>query len=226
MRQQILELLPPAQPTLEEFVPGRNVEAHAAVAALARAEGRERFVYVWGAPGCGRTHLLRAAVAKAGPGAAYLQDPALAGSLPGQALLAVDDLDALPEAGQGALFTLHNRIRDDPQGRLLCAGQAPPARLGLRADLATRLAAGLVFQIHTLSDEEKLLALVGRARGRGFLLPEEAAHHILSHSARDLGSLFVVLDAIDRYSLAALQPVTLSLVRRVLPRAASGPAPV
>ena len=63
--QLALDLLQPLQPTLANYVPGRNAEALAAVQALAEGRG-ERFLYLFGAAGSGRTHLLRA-VAALGP---------------------------------------------------------------------------------------------------------------------------------------------------------------
>jgi len=58
MQQLLLELAPPPPPTLENFSRGRN---GAAVEALREAlAGGERFVFLWGPGGSGKTHLLRA----------------------------------------------------------------------------------------------------------------------------------------------------------------------
>src|SRR5581483_10964024 len=71
--------------SFENFYPGANVEALEAVRALlagAPPAGGPRLVYLWGEPGCGKTHLLEAAcrVASAHGRALYfaLGDPALA----------------------------------------------------------------------------------------------------------------------------------------------------
>ena len=55
MRQLPLEISPPAAPSLDNFVAGANAEALAAVRSLAAGRLREAIVYVWGAPGSGRT---------------------------------------------------------------------------------------------------------------------------------------------------------------------------
>ena len=60
MKQLALELASPPVPTLDNFVAGENAEVVAALRALARGEGDERFVYLWGGAGSGRTHLLHA----------------------------------------------------------------------------------------------------------------------------------------------------------------------
>src|SRR2546430_10484120 len=58
MQQLLLEPAPPPPPTLDNFSPGKN---GAALKALreALADG-ERFVFLWGPGGSGKTHLLRA----------------------------------------------------------------------------------------------------------------------------------------------------------------------
>ena len=60
MRQLALPLAPPPQPTLGNFVPGRNSEVLALWSSLAGGDESERFIYIWGSPGSGKTHLLRA----------------------------------------------------------------------------------------------------------------------------------------------------------------------
>ena len=60
MKQLALELASSPAPTLDNFVVGENAEVVAAMRALTRGDGDERFVYLWGGTGSGRTHLLRA----------------------------------------------------------------------------------------------------------------------------------------------------------------------
>src|SRR5713101_3818245 len=72
MQQLLLELAPPPPPTLDNFSPGEN---GAALKALREAlEDGERFVFLWGPGGSGKTHLLRgfAEGAKAKRVAAYI----------------------------------------------------------------------------------------------------------------------------------------------------------
>ena len=61
MRQLGLDILAPRAPTLDNFVAGANAEALSNVRALALGSLAESVVYLWGAPGSGRSHLLRAA---------------------------------------------------------------------------------------------------------------------------------------------------------------------
>ena len=67
MQQLLLKIGPALEPDFDNYVAGPNAEALAAVRAFA-ARSREAVMYLWGDPGSGRTHLLRAA-AKANPDA-------------------------------------------------------------------------------------------------------------------------------------------------------------
>jgi DnaA family protein len=216
MQQLLLELAPAPLPTLENFFPGRN---GAALEALRGAlEGGERFVFLWGARGSGKTHLLRgfAEAARAKRAAAYI-----AGSdtdwtrAAGLEAAAVDDVARLDESGQVAVFDLCNRLRGSG-GALAAGGEAPPAQLALRPDLRSRLASGIVLQLRPLSDDEKAAALRERAAGRGMALAEELIRYLLTHFDRDMGTQIAALDALDRYSLQQKRPISLPLLREAL----------
>ncbi|MGH8518980.1 MAG: HdaA/DnaA family protein [Panacagrimonas sp.] len=199
MQQLVLDIGPPPQPDFDNFVAGPNAEALARVRGLAGGTLREAVIYLWGEAGCGRSHLLRAA------------------SRINSTLVLADDVEALDEQAQQRLFTAINAARDGAAG-VLAAGNRPPAQLALREDLRTRLAWGLVYQLRPLSDGEKAQHLRAEARRRGLRLPDEVLGYLLSRLPRDLPSLNAVLEALDRYSLAAKRPVTLPLVRDALER--------
>ena len=220
MRQLLLQLAPSAPPTLDNYVPGRNGATLQALRDIARGAGGERFVYLWGEPGSGRTHLLRGlAQAASGRRALYFSgapgNSLESDSLQDDPVIAVDDVQNLSADGQVILFDLYNRVRA-AGGALAAGGDAAPAQLALRADLRTRLAWGLAFELHPLSDAEKAAALREHARARALDLPEEVIAYLLKHARRDMASLVGVLDALDRYSLEQKRPVTLPLVRDAL----------
>ncbi len=216
MQQLLLELAPPPPPTLENFSAGKN---GGALKALRGAlEGGERFVFLWGLSGSGKTHLLRAFAGEAGAKgrAAYAQAPNADWPRTGNlAAVAVDEVSRLDDAGQIALFDLCNRLRTSG-GALAASGEAPPARLALRADLRSRLASGIVLQLHPLSDADKAAALHGHAAGRGIALDAVLIRYLLTHFDRDMGTQIAVLDALDRYSLQRKRPITLPLLKEAL----------
>jgi DnaA family protein len=217
MKQLALDIAQPPAPTLDNFVPGRNAELVVALYSVANGSG-ERFIYLWGAAGSGRSHLLRATVDAAraqGRQAAMFDTRANEFDTPDDALCAVDDVHLLSPQAQIAVFNLHNRMHAGG-GALLASGNAAPAQLALRADLVTRLAAGLVYQVHGLNEEEKVAALRRHAQARGFKLSQEVVAYLLRHVQRDLPSLLALLDALDRYSIANRRAITLPLLRELL----------
>jgi DnaA family protein len=97
---------------------------------------------------------------------------------------------------------------------LVMAARGNPATVGLKlADLATRLAAGLVYQLQPLSDKEKIAALRLRAQQRGLEMTEEVANYLLTRFPRDMHSLFALLDRLDIATLAAQRRLTIPFLR-------------
>ncbi|MBB5213824.1 DnaA regulatory inactivator Hda [Parapusillimonas granuli] len=221
-QQLILDLLPPPPPSLENFVAGGNQEALDAL----RHWRSGRAIYLWGAPGVGRSHLLRAL---AGDGQAfYFSPPGPARALkeiatadpPPYRLIAIDDVQRLDADGQAALFTLYNRWREvasTEQGfALILAGDRAPLAMPLREDLRTRLGWDLVFRLDPLSDDDRARALKQRASDRGLELSTEVVNWVLTHYARDMSRLSALVDALDRYSLEKHRAITLPLLKDLL----------
>lgn len=213
MKQLALELASPPAPTLDNFVVGDNAEIVTALRMLSRGEGADRFVYLWGSAGSGRTHLLRATLhalqatgrtVHAGLDAVGADD-----------VLGIDDVERLDAQGQVRLFNIYNELKDGA-GVLLATGPLPPGRLALRADLLTRLAWGLVYEVRALSEDDGRAAIMEYAKSRGFALPSEVADYLLVRVPRDLSSLRALVDTLDRLSLEQKRAVTVPLAREVL----------
>ncbi len=215
MQQLLLQLAPLPAPALDNFFPGRNGAALQALREIAGGAGAERFVYLWGEPGSGRSHLLRGLAQAAGASKALYLGGAAGECIDDDRLIAVDDVQLLTTDDQIKLFDLYNRVRAS-SGALVASGDAAPAQLALRADLRSRLAWGLAFQLHPLSDAEKAAALRAHARARALDLGEDVIAYLLRHARRDMASLIGILDALDRYSLEQKRPVTLPLLRDAL----------
>jgi DnaA-homolog protein len=206
MQQLPLAISPPIEAQFATFIAGPNAEALARVRELAAGESRERILYLWGAAGCGRTHLLRSA--------------ARANST----LVVADDVDTLDAAGQHALFVAINEARDGGPA-VLAAGAKPPAQLALRDDLRTRLAWGLVYELLPVGDEDKARHLKTLAEERGLRLSDDIVRYLLTRLPRDLASLQAVLEVLDRYCLMRQRALTLPLVREALAEHFAGGQP-
>lgn len=228
MQQIPFDFAVAAQPTLDNFVIGANQEVMTTLRAWLRGELREPCICLWGVPGSGRTHLLRAAIACAQEShvaARYVSDAAALVTLDRHAvkLLAIDAIEALDASAQACLFSLLNAASAGELRLLLAADNAPVA-LPLRDDVRTRVALGLVLQVKLLDDEQKRQALAAHAHACSFELPREVIDYLLVHGQRDMRSLIAVLDAADRYSLQTKRPVSLTLVREVLERSRAAAA--
>lgn len=217
MKQIPLAIGPEPLPTFDNYVSGANAAAvqHLETLVLPAAP-----VYLWGPPGSGKTHLLRASAAHcqaAGQVVAWL-DAAdrLPWPLPPAAALAViDRCEALDDDAQHAAFALF--VDAATHGvQVLAAGRLPPVDLPLRDDLRTRLAWGHVFALQPLAEAETRAVLRREADRRGIFLSDEVIDHLLTRFERDLSHLMRLLDRLDRFALAKARAVTVPLLRQMM----------
>ncbi len=195
MKQLLLDIKPTAAPSLDNFIVGRNAEAIASLKQAISGDKTARFIYFWGESGSGKTHLLSACKTIS--------------------LRVADDVHLLDNEAQIALFNTYNQLKESGE-ILITAGLHAPTQMGLRDDLATRLAWGLVYQLHPLNDDEKASALKQHAAERGMKLPDEVTDYCLRYLRRDLPTLMATLDALDEWSLTAHKPITVPMLKKLL----------
>jgi DnaA family protein len=232
MKQLALGVRLRADAVFESFWPGANGELIAALRAPSAVP-----LWLWGASGSGKTHLLQAMCAAEGSPAgssAGLPDAASAAyfplarelALPPEALagfertgvLCVDDVDAVAgdPAWEQALFRLFNDAAE-LRTRLIFAAAAPPGQAEWRLkDWQSRAAACVVYQVRELDDDGRIEALRLRAAQRGLQLPYETSQYLLKRMPRDLRSLFDILDQLDEASLVAQRRLTIPFIRDAL----------
>lgn len=213
--------------TFTNYYAGRNGALIEELKKTASGVG-EHIIYFCGTGGMGCTHLLQACCHVANhhklssvylPLANLIQfSPDIFEGLETLQLICIDDLQMI--AGkpnwEEAFFHAYNRIHE-AGGRLIVTANVMPKSLGLvLPDVVSRLSWGMVFQLQSLTDEEKIAVLIMRAKLRGMTLSEEVAKFILNHCPRQMSVLFAALDALDKASLAAQRKLTIPFVKEIL----------
>ncbi len=213
--------------SFSNYFPSANAEAVHHLQQAAAGDG-EQFLLPWGSDGVGKSHLLQAACQHAAEhqrSVAYLPmaellelSPEVFDGLEQMSLVCIDDLQLIAGNAQWdeALFHFYNRVRD-AGGALIAAADVAPVALNVTLpDLQSRLAWGPVLQLTELDDAGKTAALQLRAKGRGFDLPDEVAKFLMRRSARDMASLFGLLDMLDEASLVQQRKLTIPFVRDLI----------
>jgi DnaA family protein len=189
----------------------------------------EQFIYLWGSPSSGRTHLLHSVCAYASE--RYLKTLYIpltehqqyhAGIVDeletSTDIVCIDDIDRIAgnSGWEQALFHFYNRAREN-NTKLIITGNLPPVQLPVKLlDLKSRLSWGLCFHVHSLMDEEKLAALQLRAQCRGLKLSDAVGRFLINRYARDMAALFDVLELLDSRAFVAQRGLTIPFVKEVL----------
>lgn len=213
--------------TFENFYLGQNAEIVTALKKTVSGAG-EKVIYLCGSRGQGCSHLLHASCHYAYqlkrtsiylPLSHLVQGtPELLMGFETFNLICLDDLHMIAclPFWEEAIFHLYNRVYD-AGGHIIMAAHDLPKSLNISLpDLVSRLSWGMIFQLYSLSDVEKLALLRMRAKRRGIRLTDEVGRYILTHCPRHLGTLIAALDALDKASLAAQRRLTIPFVKEVL----------
>ncbi len=222
MRQLALGVKLRANAVFANFHTGPNQEVLAAL----DARGADP-IWLWGAHGSGKTHLLQAVCAATdGPAAYFPLTRKLRGALPPEALrgfaecrvVCVDDVDAIAGdlAWERALFNLFNEAQELHAQLIFAAGAAPRPIEWRLDDWRSRAGACVVYQVRELDEAGRARALELRATQRGLKLPPETLDYLMKRMPRDLHSLFEILDELDEASLAAQRRLTIPFIRDAL----------
>lgn len=226
--QYTLAVTLPDDETLDSFYAAEQSAAVAFLKHYLQQPQQANPVYLFGASGSGKSHLLYASCVHAQEQGLTSQlltldecrqlSPRLLDDLEQLDLVCLDNIQAV--AGdlvwQTAIFDLYNRMVEQGKALIIVGNQAPP-QLGFRlADLVSRLQACTAFQLRLLTDEDKQRLLQQKARLRGMELPDEVARYLLNHKDRDIRALVLILDKLDKASIVHQRKLTIPFVKDIL----------
>ena len=192
------------------------------------------YLYLWGQPGVGKTHLLQAvceeAASKYNLAASYFSFKYLDNNLTNldlssvldnlemQDVICLDDLNVIADhhEWEEQVFSFYNRIKDANKNLIIASTCSVNSISVNLKDLKSRLASGVSYHIKNLDDQDKKDLLTIRAFERGITLTNEIAEYLITHGQRDIVGLFDMLDKLDRASMRQKRKLTIPFVKEVL----------
>ena len=180
-------------------------------------------IYVYGASGLGKTHLLQGAtlsVLSDQKSAMYID---CHNSLPGHVLesieqlnwISIDNIDAINTNQQNLFFDLYNRAKQ-AKVSMLISGTDLPSELGVMKDLKTRLGLATIFQLQPLDDELTMLVLNNQMVDRNLSIDSKVYEYLFKYYSRDVKVLLIAMDDLDKASLQTKQSITIPFVKKTL----------
>ncbi len=181
--------------------------------------------YISGGLDTGKTHLLYAVCATI-QGTVFIDCASLDGlswqmleGLEYSPAVCIDNIHLLVQLPewQAAVFDLINRAREIDKCHLIFTASMGAKQLALELpDLNSRLAWGVSFHLKPLTDSQREALLRLRASQRGLDMPSDVAKYLLSHGQRDIATLMLTLDKLDRLSLQQQRRLTIPFVKQIL----------
>jgi len=180
-------------------------------------------IYVYGASGLGKTHLLQGATLKAlseQQSAMYID---CFNPLPEHVLesieqlnwISIDNIDVINNNQQDLFFDLYNRAKQ-AKVTMLISGSGLPSELSVMKDLKTRLGLATIFQLEELDDELTMSVLNNQMIDRNLSIDSKIYEYLFKYYSRDVKILLSAMDELDKASLQAKQNITIPFVKNIL----------
>ncbi len=224
--QYPLKLSHSRQPGFDNYLSSGNEEALDTLLKLLESADSTAPLYLWGSPGCGKSHLLLAAcqlMSRQSRHAIYLSlsdieqlSPMMLGELHRYELVCIDDVENIcaDKEWEEALFHLYNAISQQ-QHKLVIAASSSPGDLPTELpDLASRLLWGVSYHLQQLDDAGKQQLLIQMADEKGMRLSEEASRYLINRYSRNINKLSDLIDKLDHDSLSRQQKLTIPFLRQ------------
>ncbi|GAB7027601.1 DnaA/Hda family protein [Geotalea toluenoxydans] len=208
---------------------------------LAEGDGTENLLYLYGAKGSGKTHLLTAIANSIGIQSGLAALPSISfkdidkiydGHYPAEELsklaeqfknspaLLIDDIHLIPDNNsiRVELWQLFNDFYTAGK-KIAISGLYPPKELpNLDGHLTSRLLWGLVSKLDISGDDSLRMILQKLAEDRQIVVPEEVTAYLLVHLHRDIPTLLNALQQIHRHALMTKKKISLRQAKEALSR--------
>tara|TARA_B100001964_G_C14111963_1_gene544259 strand:- start:50 stop:721 length:672 start_codon:yes stop_codon:yes gene_type:complete len=180
-------------------------------------------VFIYGASGQGKTHILQGAVLKAlemDKNAVYID---CSESFPEHILDLVDQIDfisfdnvhLISSENQEVFFDLYNRARQT-QIFILVSGDSLPSDLEVMKDIKTRLSLAAVYKLEELNDELTMSVIDSQMSQRNLSVNSNVYEYLFKNYSRDLKLLLSTLNDLDTASLQSKKPISIPFVKKFL----------
>jgi len=185
-----------------------------AAEAVATGVGRRyNPLFIYGDVGVGKTHLLHAIANKI-----FEVDQGFRMRYRNVDVLLIDDIQMLSgrEATQKEFFHMFNHLYNSGKQIVLCSDRPPGAIKELENRLKSRFEGGLIIDINVPTFEGRRQILLNLAQEEGYSLSTEVLDYMafyLDSSVRELEGGF---NRVTAYASLMKEPITVSLIRKVL----------
>lgn len=233
--QQFFEFPVNAVCTFENFIAcDGNAGALQFSLRIAAPDDAENLLYLYGPPGSGKTHLLKAMGQVMGRNTSHpvpylscretFSAEELCSRFASAEALLVDDLQLLPDEAdlRAALWQVFNDFHSSGR-KIAMAGLYPPRELPFLDDhLVSRLLWGLVARVDVSDDHSRQMILRKIAADRQVRIPDDVVDYILMTTSREVGDLIAAFEALYRSSMACKRRISLPLARESREKMVSG----
>lgn len=221
-----LPILSRELPSLSNFIVGKNLETVEAIRDFARVQ-RPEFIKLSGRSGSGVSHLLQAGSflsSELNFHTLYLSlrekglHPEILHNLGSFDCLYIDDIDEVygDEFWEEGLFHLFNQCKDAAKSLMFGTHNSTQEEEIKLADLRSRIEGMLTYSLKSLSDDEKILAIIQKFESFGLTIQQEVAQYLLTHMSRDMRNLMNNIEKLDHASLSAQRAITIPFIKKVM----------
>ena len=180
-------------------------------------------VYIYGAPGQGKTHVLQGVILKAlasSKNAVFIDclDPFpdhIFEIIDQINFISFDNVHLMVKEKQERFFDLYNCARQS-EVFILVSGDSLPSDLKVMKDIKTRLSLAVVYKLEELDDELKMIIINTQMSDRNLLVDSKVYEYLFKNFSRDLKLLLSTMDELDKASLQAKKPISIPFVRKFL----------